>query len=137
MSTINADSVVVSTGSSVTDNEDGTWSSSIALTPGNNVILVTANGIVEGVSHQATDSLTVVRDSAPPTVTITSPTSGGSYSTALASITISGFAGDDTSLDVVSWSNGGATGIAAGTTSWSTGSIELDDGVNSISNYGC
>ena len=48
------------------------------------------------------------------------------------SITISGFAGDDTSLDVVSWSNGGATGIAVGTTSWSTGSIELDDGVNSI-----
>ena len=132
MSTINAESVVVSTGSSVTNNGDGTWSSNIALASGNHVILVTAEGPVNGTDYEATDSLTVVRDGAAPTLTITGPTSGGSYSTALASITVSGFAGDDTSLDEVSWSNDGATGIAAGTTSWSTGPIELDDGVNTI-----
>jgi hypothetical protein len=74
----------------------------------------------------------VIRDNAPPTVTILSPAAEGVYTTALASITISGFASDDTAVDKVFWSRSDSEFLAEGTTSWSTGPIDLDDGVNTI-----
>ena len=101
--TVNASKVTVSTGM-VTNHGDGTWSVAISLNSGSNVVLLTATGTVNNESYQATDSLTIIRDSAPPTVTITSPTTGVNYSTALESITIGGFAGDDTPDRYVSWS---------------------------------
>jgi parallel beta-helix repeat protein len=132
MSTINASSVVVSTGDVVTGG-DGTWNSTITgLKPGHNVILVTASGRVDDADYLATDSLTVVLDDADPTLTVISPTSGGSYSTALESISISGFASDDTAIKSVNWLNGGSSGTAEGTVSWNTGPIALNDGVNTI-----
>ncbi|RLC16871.1 MAG: hypothetical protein DRI24_07300 [Deltaproteobacteria bacterium] len=129
---VNADTVGVSTGDAVIDNGDGTWRSSITLADGSNVILVTADGTVDDQLYQAKDSLTVVRESAFPTIAIISPTTGGTYSTALESITISGFASDDTAIDILTWSNGTTTGTAEGTTSWTTGPIELNEGPNSI-----
>jgi len=72
-------------------------------------------------------------DTTPPTVTITSPTSADMYSTALATIDISGTASDDSSVSNISWSNDrGGNGTATGTTNWSISGINLFQGDNLI-----
>lgn len=70
-------------------------------------------------------------DTTPPSVVITSPTNNSSYSTTLASLALSGTAGDNVRVKKVSWArNGGASTDATGTTSWSTPAITLTVGSN-------
>ena len=67
-----------------------------------------------------------------PVITITSPTNGPTWRTALASITVSGIALDDRSVTSVTWeSDRGGRGTATGTTSWAA-DIALQAGRNVI-----
>lgn len=73
-------------------------------------------------------------DTTGPTVSITSPSASGSYSTTAATVALAGSASDDVGVASVSWRNAanGATGNASGTSSWSIANIALVLGVNTI-----
>ncbi len=68
-----------------------------------------------------------------PTVTIVTPTTAATYSTGTATMALAGTATDDLAVTQVSWATDkGASGIAAGTSSWSVPSISLQPGANVI-----
>lgn len=69
-----------------------------------------------------------------PTVTISTPSSSGSYTAPSSALAIAGSAAPNGSnITQVSWTNSlGGTGIANGTTSWSTSSVTLQNGTNVI-----
>jgi hypothetical protein len=70
-------------------------------------------------------------DTASPSVSISSPTSGGSYTTSASQVAVSGAASDNVGVASVQWSNSrGGSGTAAGTTSWSVSAIPLQSGTN-------
>jgi len=70
-------------------------------------------------------------DTTPPTIAITSPTSGPSYATGSASLSMSGTAADNVGVTQVTWTNSrGGSGTASGTTSWSIGGVTLQSGSN-------
>jgi len=73
-------------------------------------------------------------DDTPPEVYIIQPTTSGTYSTALSTITLSGTASDNVGVTQVSWVNSANTtsGIATGTTNWYTSSITLVSGSNTL-----
>ncbi len=110
------------------------WSvTGIALLSGSNVITVTAR---DAAGNMGTAVLTVTfnpSDTTAPTVSITSPTSSGSYSAASTPLSIGGTASDNVGVTLVSWTNTrGGSGIASGTTSWSASGIALQSGSNVI-----
>jgi len=64
-----------------------------------------------------------------PTIAITSPTQSSSYSTSSTAITLSGVASDTVGITTVTWIDSrGRSGVASGTSTWSTGSIPLTHG---------
>src|SRR5437867_4586507 len=70
-------------------------------------------------------------DTSAPTTTITTPTSGSSYTTNTSPLTLGGTATDNVGVTQVSWTNSqGGTGTASGTTTWSVPSIALQPGSN-------
>ena len=72
-------------------------------------------------------------DVTPPAVTITSPTSSPSYSTAAATLSLGGTASDDTAVASTTWANSrGGSGTASGTGSWTVDAIALQSGDNEI-----
>ena len=72
-------------------------------------------------------------DNTNPSITITSPTSGSSYTSSSASLNISGTASDNVGVTTVTWSNDrGGSGTASGTTNWSVSGISLQSGTNVI-----
>jgi hypothetical protein len=72
-------------------------------------------------------------DTTRPTATIASPTTGTSYSTTTASISLGGSAADNVGVVQVRWaSDKGGNGTATGTTSWSVTGIPLVAGSNVI-----
>ena len=72
-------------------------------------------------------------DTTAPTVSITTPTSSASYTTATSPLTVGGTAADNVGVTQVSWSNSaGGSGIASGTTTWSVASITLQPGTNVV-----
>jgi hypothetical protein len=108
------------------------WSADVSLGDGGNVILVTAEGTVASSQYSgtfaATDTITVIKDSAAPTVTVLSPTNEGTYTTTSDFITLSGLANDDTEIESVSWEvvvGDTQNGTANGTNSWTAGPIQL------------
>nr|NIS83580.1 hypothetical protein [Anaerolineales bacterium] len=120
-------------GSGVCSGTD-TWSTgAISLALGLNVITVVAEDVG---SNTASDVLNVNYDPADgeaPSVTITSPTSASTYTTAVGSITLSGTASDNVGVVEVTWADGaGGSGVCSGTDSWSTGSISLVSGTTAI-----
>ena len=69
-------------------------------------------------------------DATPPTIGIISPTSGPTYSTSNALLTLAGTASDNVGVTQVTWANGrGGSGTATGTASWTAG-IALRLGMN-------
>ncbi len=110
------------------------WSvSGIALLSGSNIVTVTAR---DTAGNTGTATLTVTynpSDTTPPTVTITSPTSSGSYTTTSTSLTIAGTASDNVGVTQVTWTNNrGGSGAATGTSSWSVPGIALLSGSNIV-----
>jgi hypothetical protein len=78
-----------------------------------------------------TVSATFTGPAAPPTVTITAPTAAAAYSTSAGVVTLAGSATSAADVTQVSWANDrGASGTAAGTTSWSAAGIPLQAGLN-------
>ena len=73
-------------------------------------------------------------DTIDPTVTITQPISGSTYSTDQSSITLGGTASDNVDVTSVTWQNDrGDNGTASGTTIWTISNISLQEGDNVIS----
>jgi hypothetical protein len=73
-------------------------------------------------------------DTTAPTISITSPTASGSYSTGSATVALAGTASDNVGVTSVTWRNAAnnASGSATGTGSWSIASVALVSGVNAI-----
>jgi hypothetical protein len=109
------------------------WSTAaITLQTGSNVLTMTSR---DAAGNTSSDVLTVTRNVAPdttaPTVTIAAPTSGTTYVTTSATVTLSGTASDNVAATQVSWvNNRGGSGTATGTASWSTAAITLQTGSN-------
>jgi hypothetical protein len=105
--------------------------SSIVLQSGQNVLTVTAT---DAASNSGTDILTVTftpPDTQAPTITITSPTSGSTYSTTSTPITLGGTASDNVGVTQVTWANNrGGSGSCSGTNSWTCSGIALQSGQN-------
>lgn len=105
-----------------------TWSATaIPLTPGPNVIVVTATAAT---GEMGSDTIVVTRTT--PEVEITAPTIGAEYTTSATSLPIAGTAWDDAVVTQVAWSSDrGGSGICLGSTSWS-GNVSLLPGQNVI-----
>ena len=106
------------------------WSMSVALQTGDNVITVTAH---DGDNQTGTDVITVTNPvPSTPTITITGPTSDPTYSTSTAPLaTLAGTATATAGVDHVSWTNNrGWSGTATGTTSWSISCADMEYGEN-------
>ena len=117
------------------------WSiSMIPLNTGPNRITVTAE---DNAQSQAVQTVTIERQpvlpppSVPPasvpTLSITSPASGGTYTSAAATVTLWGLASADGGIARITWtSSRGTNGTATGTAAWTTGPIALDSGTTTI-----
>ncbi len=111
-----------------------TWTiSNILLQEGNNVITVTAQ---DAAGNTGTDIVTVTYsppDTTDPTATITSPTSGDTFSTEVNSISLGGNSSDNIGMTSVTWTNNrGGSGTASGTANWTISNISLQEGDNVI-----
>ena len=72
-------------------------------------------------------------DTMAPIVTITSPTSGSTYTTSGSSLMLKGTASDNVGVTQVTWaSSRGGGGTATGTSSWATNAIALQIGSNTL-----
>jgi hypothetical protein len=123
------------TGESGTTAGTSLWSVNVPLEPGNNSITLTAHDA----AGNAGDAVIAVNYTAPtdivnPTASVTSPTSGPTYTSSSATISLSGTASDNVGVTSVTWFNlgTGASGTATGTTSWSISDILLSSGENVI-----
>ena len=107
------------------------WSKSVSLSPGSNTIYAKATDTSGNPSSQA--SVTVnynPPDTTSPTVSISSPSNGQTFTTA--TITVSGTAWDNVGVSKVEVKVGsGSWQLASGTTSWSK-SVSLSPGSNTI-----
>ncbi len=115
---VNASNITVTNGTTI--GVESWIADDVSLADGGNVILVTGTGTVDSKPYTATDTITVVKDSADPTVNVLSPTNEGTYTTTSQFVTLSGLANDDTQVDFVSWEvvETGQTGTAEGSNSW-------------------
>ncbi len=121
-------------GGSGTATGTNTWSaSSVPLQSGSNLITVTAR---DSGGHQSSTALTVTvsaPDPTPPTISMTSPTSGPTFTTSSTPITLSGTASDNIAVTQVTWvTSAGASGIASGTSSWTINGLVLPSGSTGV-----
>ena len=117
---------------STTVDYSASFSYTLSNGDGNKTIYVWYKDDSGNVSSPASDS--IILDTTPPIVTITSPTSNDTYTTTNSKINIGGTATDGTSgINKIIWSNNfGITVIANGTTGWSILEISLLIGENTI-----
>ncbi len=88
----------------------------------------------DAAGNRLTYSGVVSSDTTPPTIAITSPTTGPAYTNSTATINLSGTASDNVGVTLVTWQNySGGLGVATGTNSWSITGIPLKPGANVIS----
>lgn len=72
-------------------------------------------------------------DTSAPTVSLSTPTSGGTFATAASPLTVKGTATDNVGVTQVAWSNDrGGSGTATGTTSWTVSNMQLSAGTNTL-----
>jgi len=118
------------TGATGTATGTSSWSAAVALTPGINVITITA---VDAAGNLSTSVITVIHDTQSPTITISIPTSAANYNSPTSPLTVGGNASDNVGVTAVTWTNGatGGSGTAVGTTSWSA-DVPLAQGNNQI-----
>jgi hypothetical protein len=116
-------------GGSGTASGAGIWTASgIVLQLGANVLTVTAR---DAAGNLGTASVTATYDPTPPTMAITTPTAGPTYTTPTSPLTLGGTAADDIGVTQVTWSSDrGGSGTATGTTTWSVSGISLLPGTN-------
>ena len=119
-----------SAGGSGTATGTTSWSASIPLQAGSNVITAVVH---DSLGSQGSATLTVTLTGVtPPTIAITVPTGSPTFSTNTTPLTLSGTAAAGSgSLTNVTWTNSaGGSGTATGTTSWSQTGIVLTPGQN-------
>jgi hypothetical protein len=111
------------------------WSASIPLAAGSNLITVTAK---DAANNGGSATITIVYtpaggDTTPPVVTIDTPTTATTATVSSSPVTVGGTAGDNVAVTTVTWFNAatGQSGTASGTTSW-TANIALNAGSNTI-----
>ncbi len=111
------------------------WSASIPLASGSNLITITAK---DAANNGGSASITILYtpvsgDTTPPVVTITTPSAAPTFSASSSPVTVAGTASDNVAVATVTWFNAatGMSGTAAGTTSWNI-SIVLNTGSNVI-----
>ena len=106
------------------------WSKSITLNQGSNTIYARATD-TSGKTDETSITINYqIPDVTPPDISITSPSSGQTFTTN--TITVSGIASDDIGLSKVEVrTDSGSWQLASGTTSWSK-SITLNQGSNTI-----
>ncbi|MEK7699999.1 MAG: LamG-like jellyroll fold domain-containing protein [Planctomycetota bacterium] len=99
---------------------------------GSKTVYVWHKDAAGNVSTAASDSITL--DTTTPVITITSPTSSATYTTASNTISLGGSASDSGSgISSVTWSSDkGGSGTASGTTNWTISDITLSSGDNVI-----
>src|SRR5262249_22558490 len=106
------------------------WSQSLALSPRSHSTTVVAKDNSPA-QNATTAQIPVVYDPTPPTVAITSPTTGATYTATTSPITLGGTASDTVGVTQVTWANNrGGSGTATGTTSWTASGIGLQAGTN-------
>jgi hypothetical protein len=106
---------------------------------GSDFEVVDTTGPHEGPRATSTAAITITDgggggggDSVAPTLSVTTPTSSPTYSTSNSLPTFGGTAADNVGVTSVSWTNSaGGSGIASGTTTWST-LIPLFTGTNTL-----
>jgi hypothetical protein len=103
----------------------------IPLALGSQNVTITAT---DKAGNQTTATLAVLYDPTNPTIAITFPSVSGSFVTKSSTIALQGTAGDDNSVQTVTWLNAatGNSGPASGTGSWSVAAIALNPGLNPI-----
>jgi hypothetical protein len=123
-------------GGSGTASGTTSWSASVPVVGGTNVVTVTAR---DAAGNTSTASLTVTvsvpstTDTTRPTITVTGPTTSGAISTTNSTLTLSGRTTDNVGVTQVTWANNrGGTGAASGTASWTASGIRLVAGANVI-----
>ena len=108
----------------------------VPVLAGSTQITVTAHDAAGNASSAllaVTSSFSGLSDTTPPTIVITSPTSGSSFTASSSTISIAGTASDNAAVTQVTWSTDkGASGIAAGTTSWTINGLTLASGTTQI-----
>jgi hypothetical protein len=106
------------------------WTESVTLASGSNTIYARATDTSGNTKETSVTVTYDPPDTTDPTITITSPTSGQTFTTA--TLTVSGSASDNVGLSKVEVKVGsGSWQIASGTTSWSK-SVTLASGSNTI-----
>jgi YD repeat-containing protein len=91
------------------------------------------NYTYDAAGNRLTYSGAVANDTVVPTISITSPTTGSSYTNNSATINLSGTASDNIGVTLVTWQNySGGFGDASGTNSWSINNVPLQAGDNLI-----
>jgi hypothetical protein len=84
---------------------------------------------VDGSRNSSSDEIRITYDRGVPTISITAPTSAGSYATSASTVTVAGVAADDQGIAQVTWSTDkGQSGVASGTTAWSIPSVNVGVG---------
>src|ERR1039458_3226174 len=87
----------------------------------------------DAAGNRLTYSGAVANDTIAPSIAITIPTTGSSYTNTSATINLSGTASDNVGVTLVTWQNlSGGVGVASGTNSWSINGIPLQSGQNAI-----
>jgi hypothetical protein len=119
-------------GGSGTASGTASWkASNIQLSAGTNILTFTAR---DAAGNQGSKTLAVTYDApdtSAPTVSLSTPTSSGSYATGTSALTVSGTATDNVGVTQVAWSNDrGGSGTASGTASWKASNIQLSAGTN-------
>ncbi|MBI2933750.1 MAG: hypothetical protein HYY16_19070 [Planctomycetes bacterium] len=124
----------VTTGTSGTAIGTTSWSASIPLTAGRNVVVVTAT---DGVGNRGSTTVdidfTSPVDIVSPAILVTAPTTDPTYTSSVSPVLLAGIASDNVGVAGVSWTNEGTGGraYATGTTAWSA-PVPLASGSNVI-----
>ena len=110
------------------------WSyANVPLQLGTNVIVVTARDTENNIGSDIITVTYDVNDNTRPTISITSPSQNGNYTTDLNRVSISGSATDNVAVNEVTWSNDrGGSGTATGIDPWIVNDIALQTGTNVI-----
>ena len=97
-------------------------------------VLILFAALLFGIGLIKAASVSITLDTTTPVITITSPTSSATYTTASNTISLGGSASDSGSgISSVTWSSDkGGSGTASGTATWSISGITLSSGNNVI-----
>jgi fibronectin type 3 domain-containing protein len=123
-------------GGSGTASGTTSWkASNIQLSAGTNILTFTAR---DAASNHSSKTLVVTYnapDTSAPTVSLSTPTSGGSYATESAAMMVTGTATDNVGVTQVAWNNdrgGSGTEPINDNGSWTVGNIALYEGTNNL-----